>query len=271
MEQLDVQKTHDITALIPQINQIITATGKKLVQAETPEIHKKGHADYVTNMDVWIQNELVKQFTGLLPDAVFILEEQDIQPTPASYTWIIDPIDGTQNYINGYQQSAICVALLQGTTGIYGAVYNPYSDELYTALKGSGAYLNGKPIEASHKELKDGVICCGTSPYRPELHDQTAHTIQRLFSCCADFRRSGSAALDLCAVACGRADGFFEYSLCPWDFAAASIIIREAKGQVALINNADWDFTKKCGIVAGAPRLFDQLKDITESFPAFSV
>lgn len=257
----------DISTLIPQINQIIIDTGDKLIQRQTHEIHKKGHADYVTAMDIWIQNELERKLSGLLPDAAFILEEQDIHPELASYTWIIDPIDGTQNYINDYHYSAISVALLQGTVGIYGAVYNPFNNELYTAAKDGGAYLNGTPIRTSDKELKDAVICCGTSPYRPELHRLTLYTIGQLIDVCADFRRSGSAALDLCAVACGRANGFFEHSLSPWDYAAASIIIREANGQVALINDPTWDFTKKSGLVASAPGIFEQLLKIAELTP----
>lgn len=250
---------------IAKINEIIISAGNHMTGSTIPEVHKKGHADYVTDMDLFIQNELVNHLEGLFPDTSFILEEQDIQPSPASYTWIIDPIDGTQNYINGCRCSAVCAALLERNEPVYGVVYNPYTQELFSARKGSGACLNGRPISVSTKELKDAVICMGTSPYRTELHDRTLHTFGQLYAACADIRRSGSAALDLCAVACGRADGFFEYSLCPWDYAAAAIIISEAGGQISLIGDPAWDFTKKGGIVAGNPRTFTPLKEITEA------
>lgn len=256
---------NNLSKLVDKISEIVNSAGERLTQEHQPEVREKGHADYVTDMDIRIQKELVSHLKGLLPHASFILEEQDIHPEPGEYTWVIDPIDGTQNYINNYHQSAICVALLHNLTGICGIVYNPYYKELFVGIKGNGAYLNGKPIKTSNKALMDAVICYGTSPYRKDLKERSVKTFQDLYGVCADFRRSGSAALDLCAVACGRADGFFEYSLCPWDYSAASIILREAGAQIAHINCTDWNYTRSGGIIAGNSKVFAPLKNIVEA------
>lgn len=247
----------ELSAFSEKVRKIITETGHYLAGASISQTTcKGGNANFVTDLDVLVQNRLVKALTPLLPDAAFLLEESDEIPDQADYTWVIDPIDGTKNFINHYNESAISVALIYRNTGLLGMVFNPFKDEFFSALKGQGAYLNGAPIHVSDSDLSKAIICLGTAPYYTELHEKVIRCMEALYPLCGDFRRSGSAALDLCYVACGRADAFIEYRLCAWDYAAASIIIQEAGGCVSSTDLPAWDYTAQSGVLAGGPVLF---------------
>ena len=264
-DNIDFTSAEQLKALAGKVRQIVLDTGHFLAESTLSSIREKGgHANLVTDMDVKVQEMLVSALTPLVPGAAFLLEESDIKPDITEYAWIIDPIDGTQNFINGYRLSAISVGFVHGHDGLIGMVYNPFMDELFMGIKGQGAALNGNPIQPSDKPMEKAVISIGTSPYYEELHEKSAATLAALYPLCADFRRTGSAALDLCYVACARQDGYFEYRLCPWDYAGASVILTEAGGKISQIGHTDWDYTRSCGIAAGNPRIFDEFLTIIE-------
>lgn len=166
------------------------------------------------------------------------------------FLWVIDPIDGTTNYIYDYRHSAISVALLEHHEAVFGAVYDPYLDEMFIAAKGQGAYRNDERIHVSQRELASSLIMCGTTPYEKEFAQETFDIMRRMFLAGKDIRRSGSAVLDLCYVACGRVDGFYEQRLSPWDYAAGVLLILEAGGKIVTLDG-DMQYAKRIGLIAG--------------------
>lgn len=222
---------------------------------------KPGDVNFVTAYDVAVQEFLCTKLREKLPEAVIIGEEENEHHTEllkSSLALIIDPIDGTTNFIHNYRTSAISIGVCDHGTMIYGAVYDPYSDRLYHAERGNGAFVTTKngdmQLHVSNRSLKDALTGYGTAPYdKQELSDKTFRTAYKLFRHTRDLRRSGSAALDLCNVACGSFDLFFEYKLSPWDFAAGSLIIEEAGGVITKMDGTPMTFEKPCPTVAGNP------------------
>lgn len=194
----------------------------------------KGAADYVTKVDVGVQDFLQRELAARYPEIGFIGEEQKrIQPDPKKSYWILDPIDGTTNLIHHYGMSAVSLGYYENGSMTFGAVYNPFHKEMFTASAGQGAYLNGRKISISSTEkMADALVSYGSSPYEKERAHELFGVFERIFCACADFRRSGSAALDLCYVACGRLDAYIEQNLKPWDYAAGALILKEAGGCV---------------------------------------
>ena len=212
---------------------------------------KSGHANFVTAYDKKVQSELQRKLLEILPEAVFVGEEEDIHASVEDgYAFIVDPIDGTTNFIKDYHASAISVGLVKDGKRYMGVVYNPYLDEVFTAVRGQGAFLNGKPIHVSEQPLENGVVIFGTAPYYEELAQKSFDMAYQYFCRALDVRRSGSAALDLCNVAAGRAELFFELRLCPWDYAAGSLIVEEAGGVVTRIGGGEITLNEGCGVLA---------------------
>ena len=252
--------------LASRVTSIVRQAGARMCQETKGEIHsKEGHSNFVTDMDVSIQNELMDKLQEVLPQASFIAEEK-VNGEVKGYTWIIDPIDGTQNFINGYQHSAISVALALEGEGLLGVVYDPYLREMFWAARGQGAYVNERPIRVSARPLETSLVVLGTSPYRRDLAEQTFRAAEKIFLSCGDIRRSGSAALDLCYLAAGRCEGFFEMVLSPWDYAAGAVLIREAGGSIDAIAPDTWGFRAPIGIVAGSPAVFQPVKSIVDEY-----
>lgn len=222
---------------------------------------KSGDANFVTEYDVKVQDFLYSKLGELLPNAVIIGEESNENHMDAfnnGISIIIDPIDGTTNFIHNYRHSAISVGITDHGKGVYGAVYNPYQDIVYFAERGCGAYsLRGSKVEkisVSNRALSDSLACFGTSPYyREELGEKTFTTAEWIFRHTRDIRRSGSAALDLAYVGAGAVDIFFEYRLSPWDFAAASVIIEEAGGVITRFDGKAVTLNEPSSILAGNP------------------
>ena len=212
---------------------------------------KEGHANFVTTYDKAIQEKLKKGLTDILPDSLFVGEEEVIHPDISKgYVFIVDPIDGTTNFIRDYKQSCISVALLKDGSQQMGLVYNPYLDEMFTAVKGGGAYLNGTKIMVSNLVLGEGIVIFGTSPYYSELNRKSFDLAYHYFRRALDIRRSGSSALDLCSIAAGRAEVFFELRLSPWDYAAGSLIVTEAGGIVTTLEGSPLKFDTICSVIA---------------------
>lgn len=248
--------------LLEQMKQIVKDAGEIILKAQNIESDiesKSGSANYVTKYDVEVQNFLYQQLSALFPIASFIGEEDLKQGSILSdECFIIDPIDGTTNFIFDIKHSSISVALMkQGTMNI-GIVYNPYLNELFYAEKGNGAYKNDQPLKIKEVSISDGVIGFGTSPYYLENAEKTFDLAKKLFLKALDIRRSGSAALDLCYVASNRFALFFEYYLSPWDYAAASLIIKEAGGMISTIEKGMLPYDKPCSIIAANPAAFEE-------------
>lgn len=224
-----------------------------LMKAASFEItQKEGYSNIVTSTDVAVQEFLCEQLAILLPGCGFLCEEEDMNDTSHEYTWIIDPIDGTANYSRGIDQCAICVGLRQQSTSemVMGVVYIPLTDELFFAEKGKGAYRNGKQIHVSDRPFLNGILCTALPVYHKEFAPVCSSIILEAFSQCNDIRRFGACAPELCYMAMGRCEMYFEYLLSPWDFAAASLIVTEAGGVISDLGGCHPSCTAACGIIA---------------------
>ncbi len=228
-------------------------------------IHKKGGTfNYVTEYDVAVQDYLQDRLGKLVPGASFCAEEAEGFTGPGEgYTFIIDPIDGTSNFIHGFRCSAVSVALFYGGEACFGAVYLPFSDEMFYAERGGGAFLNGLPIRVSSLDTKHALTLFGTTPYmRDTMCDAVLELMRGLLTDSVDVRRCGAAAADLCFVACGRAAAFCEMLLSPWDYAAGALIVAEAGGVVSRFDGSPLSYTEKCTVVAGNPEAYAQVSAI---------
>ena len=240
--------------LLKEIITAVRSCGAIILNADRTKSgidEKAGHANFVTAYDKKVQSELQNKLLTILPEAVFVGEEEDVHASVADgYAFIVDPIDGTTNFIKDYHASAISVGLTKGGKRYMGVVYNPYLDEMFTAVKGQGAFLNGKPIQVSNQPLENGIVIFGTAPYYEDLAKKSFDMAYEYFCKALDVRRSGSAALDLCNVAAGRAELFFELRLSPWDYAAGSLIVEEAGGVVKRIEGGEITLNEGCGELA---------------------
>lgn len=240
--------------LLKQITDAVRACGEIILHADRSKScidEKAGHANFVTTYDKKVQQELQEKLLQILPEAVFVGEEEDIHASIAEgYAFIVDPIDGTTNFIKDYHVSAISVGLARDGERYLGVVYNPYLNEMFTAVKGQGACLNGEPIHVSSEPLHNGIVLFGTAPYYEELSRKSFKMAYDYFKKALDIRRSGSAALDLCSVAAGRAEVFFELRLSPWDFAAGSLIVEEAGGKVTTVEGEPLSLHAPCSLLA---------------------
>ena len=236
-------------------------TGARNIASRTQE--KTSAADLVTEYDVAVENYLKRELLALLPEAVFYGEEEQENADPTrGWAFIVDPIDGTTNFVRGLRQSAISVALARDGRVELGVVLDPYKEELFSARRGGGAFLNGQPIHVSDKPLSQGIFGMGTAIYRREYLAPTMGLAEQLFRRSCDFRRLGSAALDLCNVACGRTELFFEYSLCPWDYAAASLLVTEAGGGICTLEGRPLELSRRCSVWASNAVNYGLLKEL---------
>lgn len=192
---------------------------------------KSGARDVVTEYDRQVQEQLIGELRSAVPGAHFFCEELGEQEKlDSEHVFIIDPIDGTMNFVRGFSHSCIAVAYASFGVTLASAIYNPYLDELFCAIRGGGAFLNGRPIHTAKDGLENSVVCFGTSPYRTDLAGKTFSLARTLFESSLDIRREGTAELDLCSVAAGRAGLYFELSLSLWDYAAGALLVEEAGG-----------------------------------------
>lgn len=213
-------------------------------------LQKEGFANIVTSSDVAVQEFLCDRLGKLLPGSGFLCEEEDMHDTSHEQTWIIDPIDGTANYSRGIAQCAVSVALKQGADIVLGVVYLPRTGELFTAERGRGAWLNGRRISVSDRPFANSVMCTALPVYHKEYTELCSAIIRDTFMQCNDIRRFGAAAPELCYLAMGRCELYFEYTLSPWDFAAASLIVAEAGGTLTDLEGQPLTCTRPSGVVA---------------------
>lgn len=219
--------------------------GKLMLEAHDILAERKtDRRDVVTEYDRRVQALLIERLSAALPEARFFCEENDRHDDlHAETVFIIDPIDGTMNFVRGFHHSCVSIACMRSGELCAAAIYNPYVDELFTAVRDGGAFLNGRPIHASTEPLSQNLVCCGTAPYDQGLADRTFGLMKKAYLAGLDVRREGAAALDLCSVAAGRAGVYFELGLSLWDYAAGKLIVEEAGGV--------------CCTMAGAPLPLD--------------
>ena len=223
----------------------------------------KGPADYVTQVDTDIQKFLSCELGKLAPDIQFLGEEEGLHEMSVDTYWILDPIDGTTNLIHDYQHIVVSLGLYDKGEITLGIVYDPYREDVYHAQKGKGSFLNGRPIHVSEAEtLRETIVTIGTSPYDRELTEVNFQRFQRVFERSQDIRRTGSAALDLAYVACGRTGGFFEALLSPWDFAAGMLLVTEAGGRVTNFAGEPLDLLKRGSVVATNRKVHEELRGL---------
>jgi len=230
---------------------------------------KEGSANFVTVYDLKVQEKLMSDIRKAVPDALFIAEEKenDASVLMGEHCFIIDPIDGTTNFIHDYRHSCISLAMFSKGEAIFGAVYDPYLKELFRAEKGKGAFLNDAPMKVSSKKMSEAIVAYGTSPYyKSTLAEKTFALTKELFYRCADVRRCGSAALDLAYTAAGRNDLFFEFLLSPWDVAAGYLLITEAGGVITDMQGNKIDFSKPCPVIAANPQIYNDFLDIARKY-----
>lgn len=221
----------------PALNVAIAAARKAaaviLRHTHRPEavaVSEKSQFDFVSEVDKQAEQEIVREIKRGYPDHAIWAEESG-RSGNSRYVWVIDPLDGTSNFLRGFPHFSISIGMMEDGVMQHGVVYDPVRDELFTASRGGGAYLNDRRIRCAQKLGMAGAMIATGLPFRqrPRLAAQL-RMIKALLEDGEDLRRTGSAALDLAYVACGRLDGYFEYGLQPWDMAAGALLLREAGG-----------------------------------------
>jgi len=225
-------------------------------------VSRKRHNDFVTEVDRAAEQAIIEILHGAYPDHAILAEESGAtagQAGESEYTWIIDPLDGTTNFIHGFPQYAVSIALRHKGVLAQGVIYDPTKNELFTATRGRGAYLNERRMRVSKRtQLAEALIGTGF-PFRDfEGLDEYLAMFRELTARTAGIRRAGAAALDIAYVAAGRLDGFWEMGLSPWDMAAGALLVQEAGGLVGDFRG-DADYLESGRIICGNPKIFVQL------------
>ncbi len=208
---------------------------------KSPKVEHKGEIDLVTQIDKRSEAAILRVLASAFPSHGILAEESGRRAGDAGHLWVIDPLDGTTNYSRGFPYFCVSVALAREGEVIVGAVYQPLLDELFTAVRGRGAFLNGRALRVSRQPRLDQAFLATGFPY--DIRRSPRNNLDyfgRFATRCLAVRRAGAAALDLAYVAAGRFDGFWELKLRPWDIAAASLLIVEAGGRISGLGGRPW-------------------------------
>ena len=222
------------------------------------EVTQKGRNDFVSQADTEAEEIALEILLKAYPEHGVVAEESG-RREGGEYTWVIDPLDGTTNFIHGFPQFAVSIAVLKGSTIEHGVIYDPLRNELFTSSRGQGAQLNERRIRVSNCGLLELALLGTGFPFRElDRLDQWVKAFRTLTRRSAGIRRTGSAALDLAYVAAGRMDGFWEFGLQPWDTAAGALLVREAGGLISDPAGSQ-DFLDSGNVVTANPRIFNDL------------
>lgn len=267
-----------------QIEQLALAAGQMIRDAEDTALRdvtvktKSGRRDMVTSMDLAIQQMLMNELMKLVPGCRFLVEESipslsdvtitddDLEtgdatdPALRGVCFIIDPIDGTANFVHGNRHSCTSIAMVADGEAQIGVIYDPYRDELFSACKGRGCCLNGNLLPHFDAPIENEITVFGTAPYDDSTNGPTFQLAQKLYELSADVRRTGSAALDCCWTACGRFGLYAELSLSAWDFAAGKLIAEETGCVVTKLDGSPLSYKGKPTILCGRPTAVDQFR-----------
>ncbi|MBQ9103656.1 MAG: inositol monophosphatase [Clostridia bacterium] len=239
----------DLVKLVDEVK-IIVKKASSLMRESFKISVKATDVNIVTTSDLNVQRFLVDNLAMLVPESGFLCEEENLADDLKEWVWIIDPIDGTTNYARGIPDCCISVGLVKNGEPVLGVVFNPYQDELFSAVKGFGAFLNGNPINVSNKPFSQGIICTAMSLYNKSLAKACNDIIFETYMQANDFRRFGSCALELCYLAMGRCDLFFEMRVFPWDYCAGIVILTEAGGSICSLHKTVPSLKKPSLIIA---------------------
>ncbi len=246
------------------------AAGKRILRSierlDSIIVTEKQPNDYVTEIDQQVEREIIKIIRKAHPNHA-ILGEEGGEIAGDDYTWIIDPIDGTRNFIHGFPHFAVSIGIRYKAKIIHGVIYDPVREELFTASRGKGARLNDHRIRVSKRtKLQECLLGTGF-PYRHSEQHIKAYmdSMMALLPLSGDIRRAGAATLDLAYVACGRLDGFWELGLKIWDLAAGILLVKEAGGMVCDMEGAD-DYLKSGNVIAGNPKILKLLLKTIKPF-----
>jgi myo-inositol-1(or 4)-monophosphatase len=248
-----------LNVMIAAARKAARALARDFGEVENLQVSRKGPSDFVSSADLKAEKTLFEELSKARPGYCFVMEERGVvEGTDKTNRWLIDPLDGTTNFLHGIPHFAISIALEREGILVAGVVYNVVRDELFWAEKGQGAYLNDRRLRvAARTDMRDSIFATGTPWHGRPGHEVALGEIQRVIAKSAGVRRFGSAALDLAYVAAGRFDGFWERGLNIWDTGAGAVLVREAGGAVSEIDGAD--FLKTGAIVASNSTLIGPL------------
>jgi myo-inositol-1(or 4)-monophosphatase len=228
-------------------------------------VEQKAQNDFVSEVDRAAEQAIIEVLKDAYPQHSILAEESGLTDTQSEYQWIIDPLDGTTNFLHGFPQYCVSIALSVKGVVNHGVIFDPTRNDLFTASKGGGAFLNERRIRVSKTlQLKDSLVGTGF-PYKEFANfDRYAAMFKEVTQKCSGVRRPGAAALDLAYLACGRYDGFWEAGLSPWDIAAGSLMVKEAGGLITDFTG-DEGFMTTGNVVAATPKVFPALLKIIQS------
>ena len=228
-------------------------------------ISSKRSNDFVTEVDHAAERAIIDVLRQAYPDHGFLAEESGAEASGGDYQWVIDPLDGTTNFLHGFPQFSVSIALRHKNRLEIGVIYDPVTQELFTAARGEGAFMNEKRLRVSGRKGLAGALLSTGFPYTDQRYlDIYLETMKALMMPTAGIRRPGSAALDLAWVAAGRCDGFWEFNLNAWDIAAGALIVREAGGIVTDFAGSE-NYLTTGDIIAASPKVLpEMLKIINE-------
>jgi len=260
----------DLSLICKQTRELAREAGKFILEESkkfsSESIETKGKHDFVTYVDKSSEKKLVKGLQRILPGSGFITEEGTYEKRDRPYTWIIDPLDGTTNFIHGLPPYSVSIALMENQEIILGVVFEVVLDECFYSWKGGNAYLNEKEISVTEtKKVEDSLIATGFPFTNYDRLDPFLHSLKYFMMNSHGVRRLGSAAVDLVYTACGRFDAFYEHNLNPWDVAAGAFIIKQAGGKVSDFSGGNnYLFGKE--IVAANSNIFDEFLAVVKNF-----
>ena len=257
----------NLKEITQEVNRIARETGKFIREEREKftlsDVEVKGLNSLVSYVDKEAEKRIVRELRNLVPNAAIIGEEDDYKDS-GDYTWVIDPLDGTTNFVHGIPTCAVSIALMKNREHVIGTVYEVSLDECFYAWKNGGAWLNGKSIRVSQQnEFSKSLIATGFPYYDFRYLQEYLELLSQLMKQTHGLRRLGSAATDLAYVACGRFEGFYEYGLSPWDVAAGALIVREAGGTVSDFSNGE-DFVFGKEIIADNTSIHGELQQLIE-------
>lgn len=232
---------------------------RHMEQVDHLKVTAKSSHEYFSEVDIKAEQAIINAIHKAYPGHGILAEESGFQEGDGESIWIIDPLDGTSNYLHGFPFFSVSIALKVKNRIEHGVIYDPLRHECFTASRGRGARLNDRRIRVSKQNQLSAALLGTGVPFRDvSLAQRYLPTLEALIGKCAGVRRTGSAALDLAYLASGRLDGFWELGLRPWDIAAGSLLIREAGGLISDVLGGD-DFLKSGDVVAGTPKVFKTL------------
>lgn len=260
----------DLRIIVSEATEAARETGAFILREsewfDISRTEKKGLHDLVSYVDKRSEEMLVKKLGMILPEAGFIAEEGTSSKTCAKYCWVIDPLDGTTNFVHGVHPYAISIGLMEDNEPVAGVVYEVLGSEIFTAWKNGGAWLNDEPVHVSETgNLADSLVATGF-PYSDFSRlDEFMECLKHFCKTTHGIRRLGSAAIDMAYVACGRFETFYEYGLHPWDIAAATILVREAGGKVSDFRGNEKNLSGS-DVIASNNLLYPEFLEIVSKF-----